>query len=594
MGLPYKLVAQTYEKLERVSGRIEMRAILAALFAKVSEDEIYMVVHLTRGALGPEYLGLEFGVGEKLTIKAIHRATGVDEKEIQKKFLQTGDIGVAAEWAVRQKKQVSLFTSELTVEKVYNNLKKMATLSGEGAMENRIRLLSELFQDATPLEARYIARTVTGRLRLGVADSTILEAIALSCRLLQYKPEIEAAYNIYPDLGEIARILKREGIQGIKKVKITLGIPIRPMLGERAKDPREIIERHKVTMAEYKYDGLRMQIHIFPDGKIKIFSRRLEDLTSQFPDVVEYIKNSFKAKEAIVEGETVAINPDTLELRPFQELAHRRGRKYDIHEAIKEYPVATFLFDCVYVNGEGLINKPLKERRKTLEGLFDFELSERVFLSTSKVIDNVNDLESFFLEAIENGCEGIMAKDPESVYRAGVREWLWIKYKRDYKSELTDTLDLVAVGAFAGKGRRAGTYGALLMAAYNPEDGTFETVCKLGTGFDDATLFKLPEIFRPYLRKDKHPLVKSKLEADFWFDPAIVMEVQGAEITLSPIHTCAYGKIKEGAGLAIRFPRFTGRWRRDKKPEEATTSQELVEMYKKQLRKVEEVETRGT
>ncbi len=589
MSVPFKLIADTYEKLEKVSGRIEMRSILAALFSKIPKEQIYEVVHLTLGQIAPDFLGIEPGVGEKLTLRAISLATGVDEQSLMKKLIDSGDIGKVAEWAVSRKKQMALFREELTADNVYKNFLKMSQLSGEGSMELRVRLLADLFQKASPKEARYIARIASGTLRLGVAEATVLEALALSMNLLHKKDLIERKYNIYPDLGEIARILRDQGIEGIEKIKVTLGVPVRPMLGERAKDPGEIIKRHKKSLVEYKYDGLRMQIHIKEDGTVKIFSRSLEDLTAQFPDVVRFVKESFKGKNAIVEGETVAIDPHTFELRPFQEVAHRRGRKYDILEAMEKYPVATFLFDCIYANNEDLTEKKLMERRKILEGLFDWEKAERLSLSEAKLIDNIEDLEKFFAQAIEAGCEGIMAKDPESPYVAGVREWLWIKYKRDYKSELTDTLDLVAVGAFAGKGKRAGTYGALLMAVFNPKENVFETVCKLGTGFDDLTLQRLPEIFKPYLRDTKHPLVKSNLDADFWFDPAIVLEVQGAEITLSPVHTCAYNKIKPGYGLAIRFPRFTGRWRKDKRPKDATTTSEVIEMYKAQKRlKVEE------
>ncbi|RLF66915.1 MAG: ATP-dependent DNA ligase [Thermoplasmata archaeon] len=588
MPTPFKIIADIYEKLEKVSGRIEMRSLLTALFSKIPEDDIYEAVHLTLGQLGPDFMGLEFGVAEKLTLRAISLATGIDERTLMSKLIESGDIGKVAEWALSKKKQMALFVEELTVDNVYKNFKKMTELSGQGAMELRVKLLAELFQKASPKEGKYIARIATGTMRLGVAEATVLEAIAASIGALHKKDLIEKKYNIYPDLGEIARILKREGVAGVEKIRITLGVPVRPMLGERAKDPREIIERHGVSLVEYKYDGLRMQIHIKKDGFIRIFSRSLEDLTSQFPDVVKFVRESFRGEEAIVEGETVAIDPDTLEFRPFQEVAHRRGRKYDIQEAIEKYPVATYLFDCIYANGEDLTDKKLLDRRKVLESLFDWNASDRIFISEAKLIDNVKDLEEFFLKAIEDGCEGVMAKDPESPYKAGVREWLWIKYKRDYKSELTDTLDLVAVGAFAGKGKRAGTYGALLMATFNPEENTFETVCKLGTGFDDRTLQKLPEIFRPYLRQGKHPLVKSNIEADYWFDPVVVLEVQGAEITLSPVHTCARDRVKPGYGLAIRFPRFTGRWRRDKKPEDATTSDEVLEMYKKQLRKVGE------
>jgi len=260
---------------------------------------------------------------------------------------------------------------------------------------------------------------------------------------------------------------------------------------------------------------------------------------------------------------------------------HRR-RKYGIKEAIEKYPVVLYLFDCLYVDGVDYTTKPLPLRRKKLKEVV--KASEKVKLSTSRLIENPKDLEFFFEEAISEGCEGIMCKsvNSDAIYQMGARGWLWIKYKRDYKYEMTDTVDLVAVGAFYGRGRRAGTYGALLMAAYDPESDTFKTVCKVGSGFTDEDLAKLPELFKPYIIQHKHPRVDSKIEADVWFVPSVVLEIIGAEITLSPLHTCALNKIREGVGLAIRFPRFTGRYRFDKGPEQATTVKELIEMYKEQ------------
>jgi DNA ligase-1 len=339
---------------------------------------------------------------------------------------------------------------------------------------------------------------------------------------------------------------------------------------------------------EYKYDGVRIQAHIDSQKKIKLFSRRLEDITDQFPDVVSALREAFVSKDVIIEGECVPVDINTGEMLPFQEVSHRRGRKYDLSVAIEDYPVRTFLFDCLYLDGVDLTESPFLERRKALEKCI--RPSEDVRLSEIRILDRVEDVERFFEEALKDGCEGLMAKSigEDSIYRAGARGFLWIKYKKEYRSEMSDTVDLVVVGAFAGRGRRKGVYGALLMATYNDKEDSFETVCKLGSGFDDATLAALPSMLEPYKLQRMHPKVRSKLEADYWFEPALVMEVLGSEITLSPTHTCSYSLIKKDAGLAIRFPRFTGRFRSDKDPREATTSIELVEMYKRQLKKIEE------
>ncbi|HIP56654.1 MAG TPA: ATP-dependent DNA ligase, partial [Ignisphaera aggregans] len=313
--------------------------------------------------------------------------------------------------------------------------------------------------------------------------------------------------------------------------------------------------------------------------------RRLENITERYPDVVEMVKRYVKAREAIIEGEIVAIDPDTGEFRPFQELMHRK-RKKDIYEAVKEYPVVVRLFDCLYVDGIDLTVRPLPERREWLEKIV--EQVDEFRLADGIVTRDPRELEEFFLKALESGCEGLVVKalHKDSVYQAGVRGWLWIKYKRDYKSEMTDTVDLVVVGAFYGRGRRAGTYGALLVAAYDPETDRFKTVCKVGSGFSDEELIELPKKLEPYKLPYKHPRVDSDMDADVWFEPALVIEVIGAELTLSPIHTCCKGWVKPGVGISIRFPRFV-RWRPDKKPEDATTTKELYEMYLKQLKKIE-------
>jgi DNA ligase-1 len=294
-----------------------------------------------------------------------------------------------------------------------------------------------------------------------------------------------------------------------------------------------------------------------------------------------------KAKEAILEGECVAMDLETGEMRPFQELMHRR-RKYGIERAMEQYPVSLFMFDALYVDGKDLTLEAYPVRRKSLEKTIG--KSDKVTVATHITTSSAKELEAFFEEAIGNGCEGLMCKaiGKESVYQAGARGWLWIKYKRDYKSEMTDTVDLVVVGAFHGRGKRAGTYGSLLLATYNPKTDTFETVTKCGTGFTDKDLANLLETLQKHVIPRKNSRVQSMLEADVWFEPALVLEILGAEITLSPIHTCAMDSIRKGSGLAIRFPRFTGNYRLDKAAEDATISAEVVEMYRSQLKKISE------
>jgi DNA ligase-1 len=586
--LLYSEIADAYEKIEATTKRLEMTDLLVELIKKTPKGLIDKVVYLTQGKLYPDFVKLEIGVAERLAIKALARASGRKESEIEEDLKKSGDIGETAQKFIASKRQVTFFQQPLNVQRVYETFDKMARASGSGAVDTKISLLAGLLADATPKEAKYILRTVTGNLRLGIADMTVLDALAIAYGGGKEARElIERAYNISSDLGRVAKVVAEKGLGGIKKFQVIVGEPIRPMLAERLSSPEEILEKlGGKCIAEYKYDGERIQAHK-KGSEVMLFSRRLENISDQYPDAVELVKKHVLAKDAILEAECVAIDPETGEMRPFQELMHRR-RKYGIEKAMEEYPVSLFMFDALYVDGKDLTLEPYPVRRETLEKTI--RESERVKVAKYIITDDVKELEDFFLEAIEDGCEGLVCKSiaEDSVYQAGARGWLWIKYKRDYKSEMTDTVDLVVVGAFYGRGKRAGTYGALLLAAYNSDNDTFETVTKCGTGFTDEDLAKLPEMMRKHVIAHKHSRVNSIIEADVWFEPVVVIEVLGAEITLSPIHTCAMDSIRKGSGLAIRFPRFTGNYRIDKAAEDATTTEEIVEMYKRQLKKIAE------
>jgi len=586
--MKYSLMADAYEKIEGTTKRLEMTDYLVEFLKKTPKTVIDKVAYLTQGKLYPDFVGVEIGIAEKLAIRAIAKAVGISESIIEADMKKTGDLGTTAEKFLEKRKQQTFFTQPLTVEKVYETLDKMAKAAGPGSMDQKINLHAGLLTDATPKEAKYLTRTVTGNLRLGIADMTVLDALAIAYGGgKENRDEIERAYNISSDLGRVAKTVAEKGIQGIRKFGVTIDEPIRPMLAERLGSPQEILEKlGGRCIAEYKYDGERVQAHK-DNSKVTLYSRRLEDITEQYPDAVELVKQYVKAKKAIFEAEIVAMDPDTGEMRPFQELMHRR-RKYGIKQAMQEYPVSLYAFDALMVEGKDLTQTPYPQRHKTLEKII--AKSDRVQPAEYLITDDPEELEKFFEKAIADGCEGVVCKSltQDSVYQAGARGWLWIKYKRDYKSEMTDTVDLVVVGAFHGRGKRAGTYGALLLAAYDPDEDEYETVTKCGTGFTDEDLAKLPKTLEKHKLAHKSPRVNSTLEADVWFEPKTVIEVKGAEITLSPIHTAAMDKIRKGAGLAIRFPRFTGNYRLDKAAEDATTTGEIIEMYKSQLKKVAE------
>jgi DNA ligase-1 len=586
--MDYKIIADSYQKIEATTKRLEMTDYLVDLLKKTPKETISKVVYLTQGKLYPDFEGVEMGVAEKLAIKALSRAAGQSEKIISADLQKTGDIGETTEKQLSKRKQSAFFTKTLTAERVYEMLDKLAKTSGSGAVDTKMALLCGLLTDASPKEAKWIIRTVTGNLRLGIADMTVLDALAIAYGGGKEARElIERAYNISSDLGRVANIIAEKGLEGIEKFQVMVFEPIRPMLAERLGVPEEILEKFGgKCIAEYKYDGERIQAHK-KDNKVTLFSRRLENISDQYPDAVDLISEKIEAKEAIFEAEAVAMDLETGDMRPFQELMHRR-RKYGIEEAIEEYPISLFAFDALYVDGVDLTLEPFPRRRKALEKII--KQNDRLHPATQKSVTSPNELEDFFEQAISEGCEGLMCKSvsKESVYQAGNRGWLWIKYKRDYKSEMTDTVDLVVVGAFHGRGKRVGAYGALLLATYNDETDTFETVTKCGTGFTDKDLVTLHEMLQKHIIPRRNSRVQSTLEADVWFEPAVVLEILGAEVTLSPIHMSAMNSIRKDAGLAIRFPRFTGKYRTDKAPEDATTSSEIVEMYRGQLKKIGE------
>lgn len=580
------MIADAYEKIGATTKRLEITDLLVELLKKTPVGVIDKVAYLTQGKIYPDFVGIEIGVAEKLAVKALVKVCGRREAEVEEDLKKSGDIGETTERFVAKKKQVTFFQQPLTVEKVYETFDKMAKASGSGAVDLKVSLLAGLLAAASPREVKYVMRTVTGNLRLGIADMTVLDALAIAFGGgKEARDDIERAYNISSDLGRVAKTVAERGIEGIKRFRVSVDEPIRPMLAERLSSPEEILEKlGGKCVAEYKYDGERLQAHK-RGGEVTLYSRRLEDISSQYPDAVELLKRYVRAVEAILECECVAVDLSSGEMRPFQELMHRR-RKYGIEQAMEDYPVSLFMFELLYVDGKDLTLEPYPMRRKMLEKTI--EESERVKLAQNIITSSKREVEKFFLKAIEDGCEGLVCKSvaKDSVYQAGARGWLWIKYKRDYKSEMRDTVDLVVVGAFHGRGKRAGTYGALLLAAYNPRNDTFETVTKCGTGFSDEDLAKLPIMMKKHIVSHKHPRVNSTLEADVWFEPAAVIEVLGAEITLSPIHTCAMDSVRKGSGLAIRFPRFTRNYRLDKAAEDATTENEIVEMYQNQLKKI--------
>ena len=583
----YSRIVETYAKIEATAKRLEITSFLVELIQDTPRSILDKVVYLTQGKLYPDFLGIELGVAEKLLFRVLAKTTGQTEAKVTAIYKKLGDLGTVAEELLKDKTQASFRREALTAEEVYKIFDMIAHEAGQGSVDSKLRHMTGLLGKASASEAKYLTRMALGRLRLGVADMTILDALAISLGGgKDSRPLLERAYNRSSDLGYVARTLATGGIKAIESFKVMVGRPIRPMLAERLSDANAILAKmNGECAAEYKYDGLRIQAHISVE-KVTLFSRRLENITDQFPDVQRLLKNNVEAREVILEGEAVPVDSSTGELLPFQLISQRRGRKYDLDKTIKEIPVAFFPFDLLYADKIDYTDRRYLERRERLRKLI--RKNEKINLSQQKICNDPEALDEFMEQAIADGCEGLMIKSigPDSIYKAGARGWAWIKYKREYKSEMQDSVDLAVVGAFAGRGRRGGAYGALLLAAYDKNDDVFRTVCKCGSGFTDEDLNKLPKLLEKYGISHPHARVDSKIVPDVWFVPGLVLEIVGAEITLSPIHTCGMNRIRPGAGLAIRFPRFTGKYREDKSAEDCTTTDEVVKMYRAQLKKV--------
>ncbi|MCI4342353.1 MAG: ATP-dependent DNA ligase [Thermoplasmata archaeon] len=577
-----------YNELEATTKRLEMRKILSGLVQRVARSELAEVLYLSQGLLRPEYERVELGVADSLARRALAGVTGTEEEKIRQLTLETGDLGLTAERLFAGRAPPAEVDSR-TVAEVYAQLRAIAESAGEGSQERKVQLLSSLLECANATEAKYLLRFVLGTLRLGVREMTLLDALAdaYAGGTKEGRRRIEAAFNVSSDLGIVAEALVDHGLDGMDSIRISVGRPVRPMLAERSPDLKDLLERMDGTsVLEYKYDGLRIQAHLPAEGPPQLFSRRLEPISEQFPELLRELPRAIRHRPAIVEGECVSVDPDSGELRPFQAISRRRGRKYDLAKAEEEIPVRLFLFDVLLEGATERMKEDYPERRRRLEALVRPDGSERVALATQQRVTELGAATQFFDQAIADGCEGVIGKSvaPDSVYRAGARGFWWIKYKREYTQALADTIDGVIVGAFAGRGRRAGTWGALLVAVYDPENDRFESFCKVGSGFDDETLAGLKARLRPLETVERPAEVLTELTPDQWLRPSIVIELRGAELSLSPIHRAAFGKLRAGVGLALRFPRFTGRWREDKKETDATTSAELLGLYRSQVR----------
>ncbi len=605
----FRTLAEFFAKIEKASSRLAMTDLLAALFKEAASGEVAQVIYLCQGQLAPAYEQIEIGMGEKFVEEAIAKVSGYSKEEVHRIYKEKGDLGLVAESILAKKKQRSLFASELSVEKVFRNLMKIATAAGAGSQQLKIKLLAELLNSSSPLEARYLVRIPLGNLRLGIGDPTIMDAFAINLakeargerklvkeiegKLKEKKKEkrekefsrklrvrvrelIEDKYNVHSDLGSIAEKLRKHGLKGLRQISMQPGIPIRPTLAERLPTAAEIIGKLGLCAVEAKYDGFRLAVHK-NCAKVTIFSRRQENVTKMFPEIAAAARKQIKAGKAIFEGEALAFNEQTGEYYPFQ-VTIQRKRKYDVKKMAEQFPLTLFAFDALYADGKNLMGMPFSKRREKLKHLIG--RGKTIVLTDSIVTDNAKKVERYFNENVEKGLEGIIAKDLNAPYIAGARKFAWIKLKRSYKGELGDTVDTVIIGYFKGRGHRAEFgLGALLTAVYDEKSDAFKSIAKIGSGMTEEKLVELHKMLNKIKQPKKPARVDSELKPDVWVEPRYVVEVIADEITRSPVHTAAMEKGK--GGLALRFPRML-KLRADRKPEQATTVKEVSAMFRKQ------------
>ncbi|MHA1338817.1 MAG: ATP-dependent DNA ligase [Promethearchaeota archaeon] len=597
-----KKLVECYEKISATQKRLEILDYLTDLFKYIKEhkeeaEDLEKVIYLTQGNLYPEMSETpKLGLAEKLLLSAMSHYYGISINVLQKKMRELGDIGSMGEYfAKKQSKSLAQITSflpsednkedKLTVSDLYKKLEEIASISGPGSVEKKINKLNWLFARSSPLMIKYILRIITSTLRVGVSDPTIMDALANAyLNDKAYREDIERAYNVYPDLGYVARQLHEKGLEGVRNIKAQVGIPIRMMLASRL-PYTQIIEKFggKTFLSELKLDGERLQVH--KDGnKIKIFSRRLTNITDQYPDVAEEVRKQVKIDKCIIEGEAVAMDPLYENMLPFQLLITRK-RKYDIKKKIEEVPVCLFVFDVLYIERDGIeeiiMDYPLLKRREILKKIVNE--TNKIKLVEGRFISSTEELVEYFKYARSINTEGLMNKsiDPEkSIYKAGNRGYLWIKLKSLKAGKMTDTLAVTVIGALWGKGKRVNTYGTLLVAVYNEENDKFEYLTRVASGFSDDDLDLFMKILKTYRTNNQPNNVICSEKPDIWFNPGVIIEISGDELTISPKADAGKyynGKINE-TGFSVRFPVFQ-RIRDDLDLYNITKVDELVDLY---------------
>jgi DNA ligase 1 len=530
--MKYSQLSNLYSELESTTKTLEKTKILADFLKTVKEAELKEVMLLLQGLAFPEYDNRKLGLGTQLAIKAISSASGISIKKVNQTWKKKGDLGETAEELIGEKKQVTLFSKTLSVNNVFKNLQKLAELEGTGTVDKKISFLKELLSSANSTSAKYIIRTCLGDLRVGIGEGTIRDAIAQAFNV--EKSEVQKSYNYTVDFGLVAELAKANNLSS---AKITVGNPIKAMRYQKATDISNAFERvGKPAAFEYKYDGFMIQIHK-KGNNIQLFTRNQENVTKQFPDVVQRAKENINTNSAILDSEIVGIDLKTGNWRAFQDISQRIKRKYDIKETIRKIPVTVQIFDIMSLNNKSTIEKPFSERRKLIESIIK-PIKNKIELSKHIVTSSEKDVEKFYTESLTKGNEGVMAKKLEAEYKPGSRVGYGVKIK-----PIMEPLDLVIIGAEWGSGKRSNWLSSFILACRD-KNGNFLAIGKMGTGIKEkeemGTSFKeLTQLIRPLITSEDGKLVKIK--------PKIVLEVAYEEIQTSPTYN---------SGFALRFPRL--------------------------------------
>jgi DNA ligase-1 len=575
-------LTQYFEKLEKTSSRLSLIEILSELFKKTPAQEIEKIVYLIQGRLAPFFMPIEIGMAEKTVAQALANAYELSREDVLKNYQRLGDMGLAAYELAKNSKFIhsasSGQNSQLTVTEVVNILLEIANTKGNGTVEKRQILLSDLLKQLDPISAKHLVRIPLGNTRLGIGDPTVLDALA-TAKLgdKSQRKLLEGAYNRTSDLGLIAKTLWVDRLEAVQQLKLMVGYPVRSELCERLPNPQKVIEKMEVVDVQYKYDGFRVQIHKNGD-EVRMFSRNLEEMTHMFPELTQAVRRQIKAKTIILDSEALAYSPESEEFLPFQETTKRR-RKHGIEAMAKSLPLKAFVFDILYKDGESLIDLPLTKRMEILKEVLPED--DILIRTKNQTVKDAKTLSLLLEDAISKGLEGLVIKKLESPYEAGARNFNWVKLKRHSSGELNDTIDCVILGYITGKGKRtAFGAGALLVGVYDKEKDEFVTVSKIGTGLTDEEWREIHGRADAISLEHKPARVNAVITPSVWIEPKIVIEVLADEITRSPIHTA--GKTETEPGYALRFPRLVSFRSLDKKAEDATSVAELIEMYQQQ------------